>query len=165
MSCDEVLEAVEPIAAGELTASGRVSEHLAACRGCTATLESARRLEALLRGRPAPTAPAHFTSRVMTRIRRARWRREQLLDWGFNASLIAAGLLVVVGVWVVLNRIGLTTMSPVGAATNDIVGLFSTGLISLVRRISPSLPLYVAAAALLGTALAVWWWAEKDTAS
>jgi predicted anti-sigma-YlaC factor YlaD len=159
--CDDVLEAIEPIAAGDLTPSNRVAEHLSSCRECAATLESARRVDSLLRGRPAPAAPAHFTSRVMSRIRRMRWRREQLLDWGFNASLVAAGLLVVVGVWVVLRRSGLTTVGPV---TTEVVGLFSTGLITLVRRISPSLPLYAGAAALLGTALGVWWWAEKDTA-
>ena len=161
MFCDQVLEAIEPIAAGELTPGSRIAEHLASCRGCAAALESARRVDAWLRARPAPAAPAHFTSRVMSRIRRARWRSEQVLDWGFNVALVAAGLFVVAGVWVVMRRSGLTTVSPV---SNDVVEMFSTGMMTLARRVSPSLPLYAGAAALLGTALGVWWWAEKDTA-
>ena len=161
MFCDEVLEAIESIAAGEVTPSSRIAEHLASCRGCAAAHASARRVDAWLRARPAPAAPAHFTSRVMSRVRRARWRGEQLLDWGFNVALAAAGLLVVASVWVVMRRSGLTTVSPAG---NDVVQLFGAGMMTLARRISPSLPLYAAAAALLGTALGVWWWAERDTA-
>ena len=161
MFCDEVLEAIEPLAAGELTPSSRIAEHLASCRGCAAALESARRVDAWLRVRPAPAAPAHFTSRVMSRIRRARWRSEQLLDWGFNAALVAAGLLVVAGVWVVMRRTGLTMVTPV---SSDVAELFNTGMMTLARRISPSLPLYAAATALLGAVLGVWWWAERDTA-
>ena len=96
MFCDEVLETVELIAAGELTPSPRIAEHLASCRGCAAALDSARRVDALLRSRAAPPAPAQFSSRVMSRMRRARWRSEQMLDWGFNVALVAAGVLVVV---------------------------------------------------------------------
>lgn len=46
--------------------------------------------------------------------------------------------------------------------SNDAVTLFGTGLMTLVRRVAPSLPLYVAATALPGSALAVSWWAERD---
>lgn len=158
MFCDEVLESVEAIAAGELTPNRRIAEHLASCRGCAAALDSARRLDALLRGRAAPAPPAHFSSRVMNRLRRARWRSEQVLDWGFNAALVAAGLLVVAGVWVVMRRSGLAAVS------HDAIELLGPGMAVFARRVFPSLPLYAAATALLGTALAVWWWAERDTA-
>ena len=59
-------------------------------------------------------------------------------------------------VHVLLNRTGLTAVS------SDAVDLFGTGLVTLVRRVAPSLPLYGGAAALLASALAVWWWAERD---
>jgi hypothetical protein len=158
MFCDEALDSIEAIAAGDLAPNRRIAEHLASCRGCGAALDSARRLDALLRGRAAPTPPAHFSSRVMNRLRHARWRSEQVLDWGFNAALVAAGLLVVAGLWVVMRRSGLAAVS------NDAIELLGPGMAIFARRVSPSLPLYGAATALLGTALAVWWWAERDTA-
>jgi len=158
MFCDEVLEAVEPIAAGELAPSPRIAEHLASCRGCAGALDSARRLDALLRARAAPVPPAHFSSRVMNGLRRARWRTEQMLDWGFNLALVAAGVVVVISLWVVMRRSGLTTVS------SDAIELLGPGMVLFARRVTPSLPLYLGATALLGTALGVWWWAERDTA-
>jgi predicted anti-sigma-YlaC factor YlaD len=158
MFCDEVLEAVEPIAAGELAPSPRIAEHLASCRGCAGALDSARRLDALLRARAAPVPPAHFSSRVMNGLRRARWRTEQMLDWGFNLALVGAGVVVVISLWVVMRRSGLTTVS------SDAIELLGPGMVLFARRVTPSLPLYLAATALIGTALGVWWWAERDTA-
>src|SRR5438128_294713 len=111
MFCDEALDAIEAIACGELTPAGRIAEHFASCRQCAAALESARRLDRLLRARDAPRPPTQFTSRTMARIRRARWRSEQFLDVSFNLAL---GLIVLgVGgvVWVALNRLGLSSVS------------------------------------------------------
>ena len=158
MFCDEVLETIEVIAAGELTASATVAEHLASCNGCGAALAAARRVDALLRSRVAPAPPANFSSRVMNRLRLARWRGEQLLDWGFNIALVTAGVLVVLGLWIVMRQSGLVIVS------SDAVQMFESGMTLLARRISPSLPLYSAATAVLGTALAIWWWAERDAA-
>jgi anti-sigma factor RsiW len=158
MFCDQVLETIEPIAAGELTASAPVAEHLASCNGCGAALAAARRVDALLRSRVAPAPPANFSSRVMNRLRLARWRGEQLLDWGFNIALVTAGVLVVLGLWMVMRQSGLVIVS------SDAVQMFESGMTLLARRISPSLPLYSAATAVLGTALAIWWWAERDAA-
>jgi len=42
MFCDEILELIEPIAAGDLAPDGRMSAHLASCAGCAAALESSR---------------------------------------------------------------------------------------------------------------------------
>ena len=158
MFCDEVLETIELIAAGELTASAPVAEHLASCSGCGAALAAARRVDALLRSRVAPAPPANFSSRVMNRLRLARWRGEQLLDWGFNIALVAAGVLVVFALWMVMRQSGLVIVS------SDAVEMFESGMTLLARRISPALPLYGAATAVLGTALAIWWWAERDAA-
>ena len=158
MFCDEVLETIELIAAGELTASAPLAEHLASCNGCGAALAAARRVDALLRSRVAPAPPANFSSRVMNRLRLARWRGEQLLDWGFNIALVTAGVLVVLGLWMAMRQSGLVIVS------SDAVQMFESGMTLLARRISPSLPLYSAATAVLGTALAIWWWAERDAA-
>lgn len=156
MFCDEALDAVEAIAAGDLTPDGRVAEHLTSCPNCAAALVSARALERMLRGRSIPKPPAQFTTRTLARVRRARWRSEQFLDVGFNVAIAAVVVAVIAGVWMLLNRSGLAAVS------NDAVDLFATSMVAVARRVGPSLPLYVAAMALLATALGIWWWAERD---
>jgi anti-sigma factor RsiW len=158
MFCDEALDAVEAIAAGDLTPEGRVADHLASCPNCASALEAARHLEATLRARPAPSAPPQFTSRTLARVRRARLRSDQFLDVGFNIAIIAVVVALAGGVWMLLHRSGLDAVS------SDAVDLFGSGLVALVRRVAPSLPLYAGAAALLVSALGLWWWAERDAA-
>src|SRR5919197_6617638 len=99
MFCDETLEAVGSVAAGEVTPEGRVADHLATCPNCAAALDSARRLERLLQARPAPRPPVHFTARTLARIRRARWRSEQFLDLGFNVAIASIVAAVVGAIW------------------------------------------------------------------
>ena len=158
MFCDEALDAVEAIAAGELRPDGRVASHLATCPNCALALEGARQLESSLRQREAPAAPAQFTSRTLARIRRARWRSDQFLDVGFNLAIGAVVLAVGTGVWMLLHRTGLAAVS------SDAVNIFGSGFVSLARRVAPSVPLYAGAAALLVSALGIWWWAERDAA-
>jgi anti-sigma factor RsiW len=155
MYCDEALDAVEAIAAGELAPDGRLAAHYASCPHCATALSSARELEGLLKERAAPQPSPQFTKRTLTRVRRARWRREQLVDAGFNAAIGIVVLAVAVGVWMVINRSGLATVS------HDAIGVFSRGLVTLLRGIAPSIPLYAGATALLATALGIWWWAER----
>ena len=45
MSCSDVLELIEPIAAGDLRADEAVRAHLQSCVTCAAALASAQRLE------------------------------------------------------------------------------------------------------------------------
>jgi anti-sigma factor RsiW len=156
MLCNEVHDAIEPIAAGELTPDDRIAAHLSSCPHCAAALEDARRLEQILQARPVPRAPAQFTSRTMARVRRARWRTEQFLDLGFNVTLGLVLLAIVGSVWLLLHRSGLVAVS------NDAVDLLGTGLVTLVRRVAPTVPLYAGATALLVTALGIWWWAERE---
>lgn len=158
MFCDEALEAIEAIAAGELTPDGRIAAHLATCPNCAAALESAKTLDRMLRSRSAPAAPAQFTARTLARIRRERWRSEQFVDVGFNIAIAAIIVGVIVGVWMLLDRSGLSAVSV------DAVDLFGTGLAAVARRVAPALPLYGLATAIVATALAVWWWAERDAA-
>jgi anti-sigma factor RsiW len=158
MFCDEALDTVEAIAAGELMPDGRVASHLASCPNCALALTRARQLEASLRQRAVPAPSAQFTSRTLARIRRARWRSDQFLDLGFNLAIGAVVVAVLGGVWMLVHRAGLASVS------GDAAAVFGTGFVSLARRVAPSLPLYVGAAALLGSALGIWWWAERDAA-
>ena len=156
MVCAEVLDVIEPIAAGELAPDDRIAAHLSSCPHCAAALENARRLERILQARPAPLAPAQFTSRTMARVRRARWRTEQVLDLGFNVTIGLVLLAILVGVWLLMHRSGLVAVS------NDAVELLGTGLVTLARYVAPTVPLYAGATALLATALGIWWWAERE---
>ncbi len=159
MFCDEVLDAVEAVAAGELTPDGRIAIHLATCPHCAAALAGAQELERMLRTRPVPQTSSHFTSHAMARVRRARWRSDQYLDIGFNIALGTIVLSVVAAIWMFVNRSGLTAVS------DDAVALLGTAVVTLAQRVAPSIPLYAGATAILVTALGVWWWAERDATS
>jgi len=158
MFCDEALDTVEAIAAGEVMPDGRVASHLASCPNCALALERARQLEASLRQREVPAPPAQFTSRTLARVRRARWRSDQFLDVGFNVAIGLIAVAVLGGVWMLLHRTGLASVS------GDAVDVFGSGFVELAKRVAPSLPLYAGAAALLVSALGIWWWAERDAA-
>ena len=156
MFCDEALDAVEAIAAGDLTPEGRVAQHLASCRNCAAALAAARDLERMLRARAAPKPSQQFTVRTMARVRRAKWRSEQVVDAGFNIAIVLVVVGVVGAVWMLMNRSGLASVS------TDAVGLFGAGFVTLARRVAPALPLYGAATALVLVVIGIWWWAERD---
>jgi anti-sigma factor RsiW len=157
MFCDEALDAIEPIACGDLVAHGRIADHLQTCPDCAAALERARRLDELLRRRTAPRAPARFTAATLNRVRRAQWRSDQWLDAGFNLAVAALVVAIVATVWMVVHRSGMAAVS------HDVVELFGTSLMAFANRIAPAVPLYAGAAALLATALGIWWWAERGT--
>jgi len=156
MFCDEALDAVERIAAGDLVADGRVADHFNTCPNCSAALDSAKRVERLLRQRDVPRVSGQFTTKTLGKVRRARWRSDQWLDAGFNLGIVAIIVAMGAVMWMLLNRSGLASVS------NDAVSLFGSGLQTFASRIAPALPIYGAAAALLATALGIWWWAERE---
>ena len=158
MFCDEVLDVLEAIAAGEVTVEGRIASHLASCPNCARSLDEARRVERMLAARPVPSAPPQFTTRTLSRLRRERWRSEQFVDAGFNIALLVLGLTIVAAAWLLMHRAGLTSVG------NDAVDLLAAGAAMVVRRVAPSVPLYAGATALLLATLAIWWWAERDAA-
>jgi hypothetical protein len=158
MFCDEVLERVDELAASDEPLEERVAAHVASCAGCGAALEAARRVERLLRTRDVPPPPPQFTSRIMGRIRRERWRRDQFLDAGFNVVVGLVVVSVMAAFWIVLAESGLSSIS------RDAVRMVSTFFLDLIWRIAPSVPVYGAAGAFLAAALGVWWWAEKSDA-
>ena len=155
MFCDEALDAVEAIAAGELTPEGRIAAHLASCPNCAAALRSARALDEMLQRRPIPAPPAGFTTTTLTRVRRARWRTDQYLDLAFNVAIGAVVVGMILGGWILLVRTGLVSVG------GDAFHLIESAFVTAAHRVAPSLPTYTGAAALLGTALLIWWWAER----
>lgn len=157
MNCESVVNAVDLIASGDIRPDESMAAHLTTCRSCASALEAARRLDALLRQRPVAAPPAQFTARTMARIRRVRWRNEQMIDWIFNAVLVLVVLAIASGVWMVFSRSGFSFVG------SDALQLFGAGMRTFVQRVSPSLPVYALASAMLITALGIWWWAERDT--
>jgi predicted anti-sigma-YlaC factor YlaD len=158
MFCDQVVELVEAIAAGELVPDEGIERHLASCAHCAAALASARRVEQLLRTRAVAVPPAQFTTRTLTRIRRDRWRREQVFDAGFNLAIGIVGGGVVLAIWMIMDLSGLSAIG------RDVMNLFGTQVMAVGRQMAPSLSLYAGAAALVASALGIWWWAERDAA-
>jgi anti-sigma factor RsiW len=155
MNCDRALELVEPIAAGEMDVDAAVRAHLESCPRCSAELASARRLESVLRTRPAPVPPERFTAGVLQRIRRERWRSEQQVDRMFNIAMVVAVLLVVSAGAALMN---LDLVMSAGATGWTMLSGAGTGML---REAVPAVNTYVAAVGLLLSALAMWWWADR----
>jgi anti-sigma factor RsiW len=155
MTCKHALDLVEAVAAGDLIADPDLRAHFETCPRCAGALASARRLEAMLASREAPDAPARFTAAVLQRIRRERWRSEQQVDRLFNVAIAVALLLIVGGIFALMNLSGVLT----GAAdTWTAVATLST---QLARDAAPAIDTYIAGVCLLVTALGMWWWAER----
>ena len=158
MFCDEVLEAIEPVAAGDLPLDGRIAAHIDSCAHCRAALDRAREIERLLSARPAPAAPPHVTARTLAQIRREWWQSEQVVDTAFNIGMAILFMAAVAAGWAVLRSAGL----PFGDVSRDVLAFAWSGVISVARRAAPVAPLYTAAMLLLAAAMAAWWWAERD---
>jgi anti-sigma factor RsiW len=155
MSCSDMIELIEPIAAGDLQPAAAVRAHLESCVTCAAALASAQRLEAALQALEIPPAPATFTAAVLQRIRRDKWQSEQNVDRLFNLAMAAAVLLVAEAVIAMLN------VDTVLALTASAWGLMKEGMRTTVHDAAPTVFTYIAAAGLLASALGMWWWAER----
>ena len=155
MTCHEVLNRLEAVAAGDEAATPEMRTHLEGCVSCAAALATARQIEEALASRPVPEAPARFSAAVAARIRQDRWRSEVHVDRLFNVALVLGILLVVGGVAALFN---------VGALASGVAGGFAllnhaTG--EMIVRATPAVRTYVIAIGFLATALLVWWWAER----
>ena len=154
MNCRDVLDRVEAFAAGDQQPDGSIRAHLETCPRCAAALADARRIETFLTSWAAPEAPPRFTATVQNRIRRQNWQSEERIDRLFNGAMVAAALLVVVGVAGMFN----VGMVMAGAATlGDILAFAGT---AAVQKAAPSIATYVAAMGLLASAAVMWWWTE-----
>jgi hypothetical protein len=155
MSCADALELVEPVAAADLPMDPAARAHFETCPGCAGALASARRVEAMLRAVETPPAPPAFSGIVLQRIRRERWRSEQQVDRLFNIAIVLAVVLVAGSIAAMLNA------QTVFDVSRSAWLLLKGSARSAVAEAAPTLPTYVAAAGLLVSALAMWWWAER----
>jgi anti-sigma factor RsiW len=155
VTCSDALHLVEAIAAEDLALDDSVRTHFETCPRCASALASARRIEMALQTRPKPQAPARFTQGVLGRIRQERWQSEQRVDRVFNVAIGMAVLLVVASV------LALTNVGAVLGVAGSIWGLLAAVGGQAVAVAAPVLVTYIAAAGLLMSALAMWWWADR----
>jgi anti-sigma factor RsiW len=155
MTCREVADLIEPIAAGELEPPPAARAHLESCPSCALMLATARRLEASLAADQPPRVPDRFVAAVLQRVRRERWRMERNVDLLFNAAIAVALLIVGAGAFALLNVSGVTS------ASSDAWAGLSAMSAQIARQMAPAINTYIAAAGLLITALGMWWWAER----
>lgn len=156
MTCDDVLARVDAIASGDEPETAEVRAHLSGCASCAAALTSARELETLLAARAVASPPESFTQAVLVRIRRERWRAEQRVDQLFNMVMIAAGVLVAAGIGVLFN---IGAVLELAAHLSRVLGAAGE---QALRQAAPSVGTYIAATALLLSALGMWWWVEAE---
>jgi predicted anti-sigma-YlaC factor YlaD len=155
MTCREVAELIEPIAADELEPVADVRAHFESCPACARMLAGARRLDAALAALQPPPVPERFVAAVLQRVRRERWRMERNVDLLFNVAMIAALLIVAAGVLALFDVSGV-----VAASSGAWTGLSEMGT-QIARQMAPAINTYIAAAGLLLTVLGMWWWAER----
>jgi anti-sigma factor RsiW len=155
VTCNDALNLVEAIAAGDLEVDAHVREHFETCPRCAAALASARRIEAGLRARPVVEPPVRFTEAVLNRIRKERWQHEERVDRIFNVAIVFAVLLVAASIFAMMN------VSAVLGAAGSVWGVIASASGRAAAGSAPTLLTYVAAAGLLMSALGMWWWADR----
>ena len=157
MTCKDANGLIEAVAAGDLEIDEVARNHFETCPACASVLATARRIESALAmaARETPAAPARFTPMVLNRIRRKRWQAEQHVDLLFNGAIAAALLLIVAGVTALFN---MNSVFAAAATVWKVLGAFSQHTVS---NAVPLVGTYIAAAGLLGSALGMWWWAER----
>lgn len=155
MMCGEIDDRIEAVTSGDAAWSQAHAAHVATCRRCQSRIALAQAMERVLPTLTIASAPASFTADVMARVRRERWRAEQVLDTGFNVAIAAGLLLVVAGV------AGLAWASGLIVVGADVLGLMRDGLALAGTQLAPQLPVYTTAALLLTLGVGVWWWTEQ----
>ncbi|MDP1569823.1 MAG: hypothetical protein Q8L86_07450 [Vicinamibacterales bacterium] len=154
MTCDQINLRIDAVLDGDEAWTSDARAHLDTCSRCQSRVALAQGINRWLPQLPVDTPPATFTSGVMARVRRERWRAEQALDAGFNVAIAAGLLLIVAGV------AGLAWSSGLIVVGADVVALMREAIAVTGAEIAPQLPTYSVAALLLTMGLGVWWWTE-----
>jgi predicted anti-sigma-YlaC factor YlaD len=155
MDCSAFDDLIEPLAAGEIAQTEEMRAHLASCAGCRQALARATELDRMLRSQAAPTVAPAFVASVMARVRRERWRAEQMLDVAFNAAVALAVVTGVGGLYALL------TITGMAGVTADLVRLFVGATEQMVVRAAPQAWIYALTTGALVAGLAAWWWADR----
>jgi predicted anti-sigma-YlaC factor YlaD len=155
MSCHEVNGFLEAVAVGEPVPDD-VRAHVDDCPSCRARLRLAERIERTLASRPVLSPSASFTTALVARVRRERWRAEQMLDWGFNIFVAVGVGLIVTGVAGLVWASGLVAVSP------DAFRVISAATDTALAGVASQARTFTLAALLLTLTLGVWWWIEGD---
>jgi hypothetical protein len=153
LTCAALADALEGLAAGDAAAADQRA-HLDTCDSCRARLALAVRLDRVLTEWPVTAAAPEFTLRVAEAARREVWRREQVVDWGFNVA-IAAGLCAVLGGLASLAWLLGSAAGPAESAT-----LLADTLGSVLMQVRSQAMVMATATLLLTTTLGAWLWAE-----
>ena len=156
MSCREIEDLIEGVAAGDIVPDDRFRAHIESCVTCASALASARAIEAALASRPVLAAPARFEAAVAARIRNEHWRAEQQVDRFFNLAVAVGVAAIVVGALALFNLAGVT--AAITGAANGLATAVSQPTSAADQP--PPLWSYLIACGLLGTSLIVWRWAE-----
>src|SRR5262245_47269359 len=155
MECHQANIHIEAVAVGDPVPDD-VAAHVRSCRRCAARLALAERIETMLATRPVAAVPADFSTSVVRRLRRERWRAEQVVDFGFNLAAGIGALLIVAGIAGVAWQSGGMRLSGEMAAF-----LFATARAAATHAIADA-QVIVIGLMLLTTAIGLWWWAEED---
>jgi len=160
MTCQEMDERIEAIAAGDEPEGAAFLAHLDACPRCGAALARARAIEDALAERPVPVAPPRFAAAVASRIRREYWRSEQQVDRMFNVA-VAAGLIAIAGGTLALvNLSAVTDAVSAGLAALNALAAEQAGAVA--TQAAPAFSTYLLGGGFLVTAVLVWSWAERS---
>jgi anti-sigma factor RsiW len=155
MTCADLDDLIEPLAAGEIARTGEVAAHLESCARCRQALALAVDMDRVLRAQRAPAVAAAFVTTVVARARRERWRAEQMLDMAFNAAVALAVITGVGGLYALLAVTGMASV------TADLVRLFVDAAGQVALRAAPQAWIYALTTAALVAGLAAWWWADR----
>ena len=156
LRCDDVAGSIEALAAGELElALPGAGEHVRTCEACQRRVALARRLESVL-ATAVVTAPDGFTARVVKRVRDENRRRERVVDWIFNLSLVGGGVVALAAVAVLLQWTG------VSAVFGNVVSLAGQGVARATSSAAIDSFLYIGGSLAGLTAFLMWRWTEGE---
>jgi hypothetical protein len=155
MRCEDVDQLIEEVVAG-MDVDPALAAHLASCARCQAAFRLAQAIERSLESRELPEPSPRFTASVLARVRRERWRAEQIVDAGFNLALTCGVLFVLGGLAALAWSMEWYTVSPAALQlVRDLSGQW-------IARIQDQLAMVVTAALLLSSALFLWRWVEGE---